>query len=29
MDEIELEKGEIINVYEDESNPDYKGDYTE
>ena len=26
---IELENGEIINVYEDEINPDYKGDYTE
>ena len=29
MYEIELENGEIINVYEDEINPDYKGDYTE
>ena len=29
MYEIELENGEIINVYEDEINQDYKGDYTE
>lgn len=29
MYEIELENGEIINVYEDEINPDYKEDYTE
>ena len=27
MYEIELENGEIINVYEDEVNPEYHGDY--
>lgn len=27
MYKIELENGEIINVYEDEVNPEYHGDY--